>query len=77
MSWTLPLDRVRQRAGRDRLLLHARAPEEGTPGERVRGIVDGFVSFVRRWKDTYVAVVRAAAGGDEGILEVSRTTAAS
>ncbi|MFF9375819.1 TetR/AcrR family transcriptional regulator [Streptomyces griseoluteus] len=58
------------RAGGDRLLLHAGAPEEGTPGERVRGIVDGFVSFVRRRRDNYVAVVRAAAGGDERVLEV-------
>lgn len=58
------------RAGGDRLLLHARAPDEGAPGERVRGIVDGFVSFVRRRKDNYVAVVRAAAGGDERVLEV-------
>ncbi|MER7306836.1 TetR/AcrR family transcriptional regulator [Streptomyces griseoluteus] len=58
------------RAAGDRLLLHARAPEEGTAGERVRGIVDGFVSFVRRRRDNYVAVVRAAAGGDERVLEV-------
>ncbi|MER7912242.1 TetR/AcrR family transcriptional regulator [Streptomyces sp. NPDC096068] len=58
------------RAGGDRLLLHAEAPEEGTPAQRVRGIVEGFVSFVRRRKDNYVAVVRAAAGGDERVLEV-------
>jgi AcrR family transcriptional regulator len=56
-------------AGR-RLLLHAKAPDEGTPTERVRGIVDGFVSFVRRRRGNYVAVVRAAAGGDELVLEV-------
>ncbi|MFJ7128759.1 TetR/AcrR family transcriptional regulator [Streptomyces sp. NPDC098101] len=58
------------RAAGDRLLLHAEAPEEGTPAQRVRGIVEGFVSFVRRRKDNYVAVVRAAAGGDERVLEV-------
>ncbi|MFI7872352.1 TetR/AcrR family transcriptional regulator [Streptomyces salinarius] len=58
------------RAGGDRLLLHANAPEEGTPAQRVRGIADGFVSFVQRRKDNYVAVVRAAAGGDERVLEV-------
>ncbi|MFJ5280882.1 TetR/AcrR family transcriptional regulator [Streptomyces parvulus] len=58
------------RAGGDRLLLHATAPEEGTPAQRVRGIADGFVSFVQRRKDNYVAVVRAAAGGDERVLEV-------
>ncbi|AVI00195.1 TetR/AcrR family transcriptional regulator (plasmid) [Streptomyces sp. WAC00288] len=57
-------------AGGRRLLLHATAPDEGTPTDRVRGIVDGFVSFVQRRKDNYVAVVRAAAGGDERVLEV-------
>ncbi|MER5401287.1 TetR/AcrR family transcriptional regulator [Streptomyces sp. NPDC002599] len=57
-------------AGGRRLLLHAKAPEEGTSTERVRGIVDGFVSFVQRRKNNYVAVVRAAAGGDERVLEV-------
>lgn len=58
------------RAGGRRLLTHAEAPEEGTPTERVRGIVDGFVSFVQRRRSNYVAVVRAAAGGDELVLEV-------
>ncbi|MEU3660324.1 TetR/AcrR family transcriptional regulator [Streptomyces sp. NPDC032940] len=62
------------RAGGDRLLLHARAPEAGTPAQRVRGIADGFVSFVQRRKDNYVAVVRAAAGGDERVLEVFEET---
>ncbi|MGW2169273.1 TetR/AcrR family transcriptional regulator [Streptomyces sp. NPDC001705] len=57
-------------AGGARLLLHAKAPEEGSPTQRVRGIADGFVSFVQRRKDNYVAVVRAAAGGDERVLEV-------
>lgn len=57
-------------AGGHRLLLHAQAPAEGTPTERVRGIVDGFVSFVQRRKANYVAVVRAAAGGDDLVLEV-------
>ncbi|MEU3605504.1 TetR/AcrR family transcriptional regulator [Streptomyces sp. NPDC035033] len=57
-------------AGGRRLLLHAADPGEGTPADRVRGIVDGFVSFVQRRKDNYVAVVRAAAGGDERVLEV-------
>ncbi|MFJ4840615.1 TetR/AcrR family transcriptional regulator [Streptomyces sp. NPDC088746] len=57
-------------AGGRRLLLHAKAPDEGTPTERVRGIIDGFVSFVQRRKNNYVAVVRAAAGGDELVLEV-------
>ncbi|WP_432176762.1 TetR/AcrR family transcriptional regulator [Streptomyces sp. Tue6028] len=53
-----------------RLLLHAEAPKEGSPTERVHGIVDGFVSFVQRRKANYVAVVRAGAGGDELVREV-------
>ncbi|GAA5020841.1 TetR/AcrR family transcriptional regulator [Streptomyces siamensis] len=57
-------------AAAGRLLLHAEAPEAGTPTERVHGIVDGFVSFVRRRKANYVAVVRAGAGGDELVREV-------
>lgn len=60
---------VVEAAGR-RLLRHAKAPQEGTPTERVLGIVDGFVSFVQRRKGNYVALVRAAAGGDELVLEV-------
>ena len=60
---------VVQAAGR-RLLLHATAPEEGSSAERVRGIVEGFVSFVQRRKANYVALVRAGAGGDERVLEV-------
>ncbi|MGW0694923.1 TetR/AcrR family transcriptional regulator [Streptomyces sp. NPDC002738] len=64
---------VVQAAGR-RLLLHAKAPEEGTATERMRGIVDGFVSFVQRRRSNYVALVRAGAGGDELVLEVFEDT---
>ncbi|AEF42366.1 Transcriptional regulator, TetR family [Hoyosella subflava DQS3-9A1] len=60
---------VVQAAG-NRLLLHARAPDEGTTAERVRGIVDGFVQFIQRRRENYVALVRAGAGGDERVLEV-------
>ncbi|MBB3039774.1 TetR/AcrR family transcriptional regulator [Hoyosella altamirensis] len=58
------------RAAGNRLLLHARAPDEGTTTERVRGIVDGFVQFIQRRRGNYVALVRAGAGGDERVLEV-------
>lgn len=64
---------VVQAAGR-RLLRHGQAPQEGTPTERVRGIVDGFVSFVQRRKGNYVALVRAAAGGDDLLLEIFEDT---
>jgi AcrR family transcriptional regulator len=57
-----------------RVLLHAKAPTKGTATERMRGIVDGFVSFVQRRKGNYVALVRAGAGGDELVLEVFEDT---
>ncbi|WP_329009017.1 TetR/AcrR family transcriptional regulator [Streptomyces sp. NBC_01601] len=57
-----------------RVLLHAEAPAEGAATERMRGIVDGFVSFVQRRKGNYVALVRAGAGGDELVLEVFEDT---
>ncbi|MGW9031750.1 TetR/AcrR family transcriptional regulator [Streptomyces sp. NPDC055722] len=57
-----------------RVLLHAKAPAEGAATERMRGIVDGFVSFVQRRKANYVALVRAGAGGDELVLEVFDNT---
>ncbi|MBB1255443.1 TetR/AcrR family transcriptional regulator [Streptomyces alkaliterrae] len=58
-------------AAAQRVLKHARAPEEArTPRERVRGIVAGFVAFVQRRRENYVALVRTGAGGDELVLEV-------
>ncbi|MFC8669530.1 TetR/AcrR family transcriptional regulator [Streptomyces sp. NPDC057199] len=62
------------RAAGRRLLTHAKAPEQGTPTQRVRGVVDGFVSFVQRRKGNYVALVRAAAGGDDLVLEAFEDT---
>ncbi|WP_326599879.1 TetR/AcrR family transcriptional regulator [Streptomyces sp. NBC_01803] len=59
---------VARAAGR-RLLKHATAPESDDPTERLRGMVDGFVSFVRRRHDNYVALARAGAGGDDQVLE--------
>lgn len=58
------------RAAGQRLLDHARIPEEGTPAQRVRGIIVGFVGFVQRRRSNYVALVRAGAGGDDLVLEV-------
>ncbi|MGW3339405.1 TetR/AcrR family transcriptional regulator [Streptomyces sp. NPDC001009] len=62
------------RAAARRVLLHAEPPADGTPAERMLGIVDGFVSFVQRRKDNYVALVRAGAGGDDLVLEVFEDT---
>ncbi|WP_037733006.1 TetR/AcrR family transcriptional regulator [Streptomyces megasporus] len=58
------------RAAGQRLLRHARLPDEGGPERRVRAVVEGFVGFVRRRRANYVALVRAGAGGDDLVLEV-------
>ncbi|WP_327115912.1 TetR/AcrR family transcriptional regulator [Nocardia sp. NBC_01730] len=58
------------RAAGNRLLKHAQAPEAGDSRERVWGIAEGFVGFVRRRRESYVALERAAAGGDDRVLQV-------
>jgi AcrR family transcriptional regulator len=58
------------RAAGNRLLKHARLPPDGTPAERIRAIVEGYVGFVRRRRSNYVALVRAGAGGDDLVLEI-------
>lgn len=60
---------VVQAAGQ-RMLKHARLPEEGAPAERLYAATLGFVSFVQRRRANYVALVRAGAGGDDRVLEV-------
>ncbi len=57
-------------AAGQRMLKHARLPEEGTPEERLYAATLGFVSFVQRRRANYVALVRAGAGGDDRVLEV-------
>ncbi|WP_059008601.1 TetR/AcrR family transcriptional regulator [Streptomyces specialis] len=59
---------VARAAGR-RLLKHATAPDSDDPAERLRGIIHGFVGFVRRRHDNYVALARAGAGADDQVLE--------
>lgn len=58
------------RAAGNRILSYAQAPDEGTPHQRVRAIVEGFVGFVQRRRANYVALVRGSAGGDELVTEV-------
>ncbi|MGK5530994.1 TetR/AcrR family transcriptional regulator [Streptomyces sp. URMC 129] len=59
---------VARAAGR-RLLKHATAPDSDDPAERLSGIIEGFVGFVRRRHDNYVALARAGAGADDQVLE--------
>ncbi|MGW6729057.1 TetR/AcrR family transcriptional regulator [Nocardia sp. NPDC055029] len=58
------------RSAGDRLLGHTELPEDGSAEERARVIADGFVSFIRRRKANYLALVRAASGGDDRVMEV-------
>lgn len=62
------------RAAAQRMLRHAQAPKDASPAERIRGITEGFTGFVQRRRENYVALVRAAAGGDPMVVEVFEET---
>ncbi|TQM32879.1 TetR/AcrR family transcriptional regulator [Nocardia bhagyanarayanae] len=58
------------RAAGDRMLGQTEVPESGTSQTREHAVTDGFVSFIRRRRANYVALVRAASGGDDRVMEV-------
>ncbi|MCP2317845.1 transcriptional regulator, TetR family [Nocardia amikacinitolerans] len=58
------------RAAGDRMLGQTEVPEGGTSQTREHAVTDGFVSFIRRRRANYVALVRAASGGDDRVMEV-------
>lgn len=62
------------RAAARRLLKYAQDPQTGTPRERVHAAVAGYVGYVQRHRDNYVALVRSAAGGDQMVLEIFEET---
>ena len=50
-------------------------PRPGTPDAgRVRGMLDRFVGWVETYRDSYVAFVRGAAGGDPWVADVYERT---
>ncbi|MET8777058.1 TetR/AcrR family transcriptional regulator [Nocardia sp. NPDC050713] len=58
------------RAAGDRMLGQTEVPEDGTSQTREHAVTDGFVNFIRRRRANYVALVRAASGGDDRVMEV-------
>lgn len=60
---------VVQSAG-EHLLRPVLTPEGASAEERVRTLVDGFVRLVERNRSSYTALVRAAGGGDQRVVDL-------
>lgn len=60
---------VVQSAG-EHLLRPVVTPEGASPDERVRTLVEGFVRLVERNRASYSALVRAAGGGDQRVVDL-------
>lgn len=60
---------VVQSAG-EHLLRPVVTPEGASPEERVRTLVEGFVRLVERNRSSYSALVRAAGGGDQRVVDL-------
>lgn len=60
---------VVQSAG-EHLLRPVVTPEGASAEERVRTLVDGFVRLVERNRSSYTALVRAAGGGDQRVVDL-------
>lgn len=60
---------VVQSAG-EHLLRPVVTPEGASAQERVRTLVDGFVRLVERNRSSYTALVRAAGGGDQRVVDL-------
>jgi AcrR family transcriptional regulator len=58
------------RAAARRLLAAAQAPPEVAADRQLRSIVAGFVGFVERHREPYVAFLRGGAGGDTQIQAI-------
>ncbi|MET0764434.1 MAG: TetR/AcrR family transcriptional regulator [Blastococcus sp.] len=62
------------RAAADLLMTHL-LPREGTPTEeQVSGMLDRYVGWVETFRETHLAFVRGAAGGDPWVAEVYEET---
>jgi AcrR family transcriptional regulator len=62
------------RAAADLLMAHL-LPPEGTPAEeQVSGMLDRYVGWVETFRETHLAFVRGAAGGDPWVAEVYEET---
>ena len=59
------------------LLMEQLLPRSGTPSEdRVGGMLDRYVAWVETYRETHLAFVRGAAGGDPWVAEVYEETRA-
>jgi AcrR family transcriptional regulator len=64
------------RAAADLLMEHL-LPRPGThPGDQLVGMLDRYVSWVETYRETHLAFVRGAAGGDPWVAEVYEETRA-
>jgi AcrR family transcriptional regulator len=67
---------VTRAAGR-RLLRVTRPDPSLTPADQLRQLLTAYVAFVDRRRDSYISVVRGAAGGDGFVVEVYAETRAA
>src|SRR3954453_19636742 len=62
------------RAAADLLWEHLIPPPGTSPGEQVSGMLDRYVGWVETFRETHLAFVRGAAGGDPWVSEVYEET---
>src|SRR3954468_9831460 len=62
------------RAAADLLWEHLMPPPGTSPEERVTGMLDRYVGWVETFRETHLAFVRGAAGGDPWVSEVYEET---
>ena len=62
------------RAAADLLMEHLLPRPEAVPEERVAGMLDRYVGWVETFRETHLAFVRGAAGGDPWVAEVYQDT---
>ncbi|SNR34197.1 TetR/AcrR family transcriptional regulator [Blastococcus mobilis] len=62
------------RAAADLLWEHLLPPPGTSPQEQVSGMLDRFVGWVETYRETHLAFVRGAAGGDPWVSEVYEET---
>jgi AcrR family transcriptional regulator len=62
------------RAAADLLWKHLLPPPGTSPDERVTGMLDRYVGWVETFRETHLAFVRGAAGGDPWVSEVYEET---
>ena len=64
------------RAAADLLWAHLLPPPGTPPGQQVTGMLDRYVGWVETYRETHLAFVRGAAGGDPWVSEVYEETRA-